>query len=264
MKKVLNFKNKILFIAFLIMIITIINVFNSTSVYGFITSNEVDKSKVGTSGVGYDSDGTYYYYYYNSDGRRIYVKYVKGSDGKWSLDLSSDSDRMEFNKETSNAGVSSSSIKNNLTDKEMKKTAKKLSNPVQQIEDPTSSSSSSSSAYSSTSDPQSKTYSSGEDMAQDIFNSGKNFINEGSAESTINKKDIQDKLLPIANVIVYIATGVFLVVGSILGVRYMLAQDMQERAQIQKNLLWFVIAMAIVYGGVGIYNIVVRILNGLF
>lgn len=127
-----------------------------------------------------------------------------------------------------------------------------------------SGSSSSSSAYSSSSSTEAKTYSSGEDMAQDIFNSGKKFINEGSAESTINKKDIQDKLLPIANVIVYIATGVFLVVGSILGVRYMLAQDMQERAQIQKNLLWFVIAMAIVYGGVGIYNIVVRILNGLF
>lgn len=124
--------------------------------------------------------------------------------------------------------------------------------------------SSSSSTYSSSSNTDAKTYSSGEDMAKDIFDSGKNFINEGSAESTINKKDIQDKLLPIANVIVYIATGVFLVVGSILGVRYMLAQDMQERAQIQKNLLWFVIAMAIVYGGVGIYNIVVKILNGLF
>lgn len=124
--------------------------------------------------------------------------------------------------------------------------------------------SSSSSTYSSSSNTDAKTYSSGEDMAKDIFDSGKNFINEGSAESTINKKDIQDKLLPIANVIVYIATGVFLVVGSILGVRYMLAQDMQERAQIQQNLLWFVIAMAIVYGGVGIYNIVVKILNGLF
>ena len=124
--------------------------------------------------------------------------------------------------------------------------------------------SSSSSTYSSSSNTDAKTYSSGEDMAKDIFDSGKNFINEGSAESTINKKDIQDKLLPIANVIVYIATGVFLVVGSILGVRYMLAQDMQERAQIQENLLWFVIAMAIVYGGVGIYNIVVKILNGLF
>jgi len=124
--------------------------------------------------------------------------------------------------------------------------------------------SSSSSTYSSSSNTDAKTYSSGEDMAKDIFDSGKNFINEGSAESTINKKDIQDKLLPIANVIVYIATGVFLVVGSILGVKYMLAQDMQERAQIQENLLWFVIAMAIVYGGVGIYNIVVKILNGLF
>lgn len=95
--------------------------------------------------------------------------------------------------------------------------------------------SSSSSTYSSSSNTDAKTYSSGEDMAKDIFDSGKNFINEGSAESTINKKDIQDKLLPIANVIVYIATGVFLVVGSILGVRYMLAQDMQERAQIQKK-----------------------------
>lgn len=146
---------------------------------------------------------------------------------------------------TDGAGVSSS------TDTKKKK-------------DSDSGSSSSSSAYSSSSDTKAKTYSSGEDMAKDIFDSGKKFINEGSAESTINKKDIQDKLLPIANVIVYIATGVFLVVGSILGVRYMLAQDMQERAQIQKNLLWFVIAMAIVYGGVGIYNIVVRILNGLF
>ena len=109
-----------------------------------------------------------------------------------------------------------------------------------------------------------KTYSSGEGMASDIINSSKNFINEGKNESPISSGDITEKLMPEANIIVYIATGVFVVVGAILGLKYMIAQDMQERAQIKKNLIWFVVAMVIVYGGVGIYNIVVNILNNIF
>ena len=55
-----------------------------------------------------------------------------------------------------------------------------------------------------------------------------------------------------------------MVVGAILGIKYMLAPDANERAKIKSNLIWFVIAMFIVYGGVGIYNIVIRTLNGIF
>lgn len=94
--------------------------------------------------------------------------------------------------------------------------------------------------------------------------SGSDFINKGKENQVISIEDIQKNLLPIANIIVYIATGVFLVVGAILGIKYMLAPDANERAKIKSNLIWFVIAMFIVYGGVGIYNIVIRTLNGIF
>lgn len=106
--------------------------------------------------------------------------------------------------------------------------------------------------------------SSGETTASEIISSGKNFIDMGKNNSVIDQQDILDSLLPIANIVVYIATGVFLVTGAILGLKYMLAESAQDRANIKKSLIWFVIAMFIVYGGVGIYNIVVSILNGLF
>ncbi len=100
--------------------------------------------------------------------------------------------------------------------------------------------------------------------ASSIISSGSDFINKGKENQVIDQQDILDSLIPIANIIVYIATGVFLVVGAILGLKYMLAESMQDRANIKKSLIWFVVAMFIVYGGVGIYNIVVSILNGLF
>lgn len=118
--------------------------------------------------------------------------------------------------------------------------------------------------YSGTSDTTTKTYGSGEEMASDIKKQADDFIDQGKNQSPISSRDITENLMPIANIIVYIATGVFIVVGAILGLKYMLAQDMQERAQIKKNLIWFVVAMIIVYGGVGIYNVVVSILNGIF
>ena len=100
--------------------------------------------------------------------------------------------------------------------------------------------------------------------SEGIMQSGSDFINKGKENQVISIEDIQKNLLPIANIIVYIATGVFLVVGAILGIKYMLAPDANERAKIKSNLIWFVIAMFIVYGGVGIYNIVIRTLNGIF
>ena len=94
--------------------------------------------------------------------------------------------------------------------------------------------------------------------------SGSDFINKGKENQVISIEDIQKNLLPIANIIVYIATGVFLVVGEILGIKYMLAPDANERAKIKSNLIWFVIAMFIVYRGVGIYNIDIRTIKVIF
>lgn len=86
------------------------------------------------------------------------------------------------------------------------------------------------------------------------------FINAGKNDQKINAQTAKEKILPIANMLVGIATVVFLIVGGILGLQYML-NGANERAQLKQKLIWFVIAVVVVYGATGIFNIAVNIMT---
>ena len=90
-----------------------------------------------------------------------------------------------------------------------------------------------------------------------IQSSAENFLQTGKDNQKITAATAKDKILPIANMLVAIATVVFLIVGGIMGVQYMIS-GANERAQLKTKLIWFVIAVVVVYGAAGIFNIADR------
>ena len=94
----------------------------------------------------------------------------------------------------------------------------------------------------------------------DIKGEASGFISKGEANQKIKFEDAVKDLLPIGQVLVGVATIAFLVTGSIMGVKYMMS-GANEKAQLKQKLIWFVVAMVLVYGAVGIYNLVVTIMS---
>ncbi len=116
----------------------------------------------------------------------------------------------------------------------------------------TDSSGSSSSSSSSTS--------SGSLSWSSIIQKGKNFISSGNSEQKINQSQVENDLLPLARILMGIAILVLLIVGAILGVKYMIA-GADEKAGIKEKLVWYVISAVLIFGAVAIFNIAVTVLN---
>lgn len=92
-----------------------------------------------------------------------------------------------------------------------------------------------------------------------IQSSAEGFLQTGKNNQKIDASTAKTKILPIANMLVAIATVVFLIVGGIMGLQYMIS-GANERAQLKQKLIWFVISVVVVYGSAGIFNIAVSIM----
>lgn len=94
----------------------------------------------------------------------------------------------------------------------------------------------------------------------DIFKSGKEFIDKGSQDPQITTNDAIKAFIPVGVTLVGIATIVLVIVGLIMGVKYMIA-GANEKAQLKQKLIYFVISVVLVYGASGIFAIVIQIFN---
>ncbi len=88
------------------------------------------------------------------------------------------------------------------------------------------------------------------------------FINRGKQNQTITTKDAITSLLPVGRLLVGIATIVLVIVGSIMGVKYMIA-GANEKAQLKQKLIYYVISVVLVYGAIGIFTMVVGLMNSI-
>ncbi len=96
----------------------------------------------------------------------------------------------------------------------------------------------------------------------DIISDGDEFINKGS-KPKISQQEAINQFLPIGRILVQIATVVLVIVGLILGIKYMLS-GADQKANVKQKLIWYVVSVALVYGAVGIFNIVTSIVNNIF
>lgn len=93
----------------------------------------------------------------------------------------------------------------------------------------------------------------------EIMKMARNFILIGEKEDVLPLSEVENNLLGLAGIIMGIAVCVLLVVGPIMGVKYMIS-GADEKANLKQKLVWYVIAAVLIFGAVGIYNIVVRIM----
>ena len=96
----------------------------------------------------------------------------------------------------------------------------------------------------------------------DIFSAGKGFIDKGSQGAPISTDDAINEFVPVGITLVGIATIVLVVVGLIMGVKYMIA-GANEKAQLKQKLIYYVISVVLVYGATGIFALVIQVFNNI-
>lgn len=96
----------------------------------------------------------------------------------------------------------------------------------------------------------------------DIFSQGQSFIDRGD-KPVITEDEAIKQFVSIGKILVQVATVVLVVVGLILGIKYMLS-GADEKAKIKEKLIWYVISIVLVYGAVGIFYTVKRIMENIF
>ena len=98
---------------------------------------------------------------------------------------------------------------------------------------------------------------------QNIKDAGDNFLHQGSASSPITTEEAWQELLPIAQILLAIASVVLVIAYMYLGIQYMIT-DPQGKADIKQKLIGLVIATVIIYGGVGLFTIIINLFNSIF
>lgn len=94
----------------------------------------------------------------------------------------------------------------------------------------------------------------GETEGSDIIAEGKNFT---EATPVITIEEVISKVIPIGRILVAIATGVVIIVGLIMGLKYMIA-GADEKANLKEKLIWYIISIAIIFGAVSIVTIITK------
>ena len=96
----------------------------------------------------------------------------------------------------------------------------------------------------------------------DIKQSADNWLNKGSQNTPITTEEAWTKLIPVGRILVSIASVILVVCYMYLGIKYMMA-DPSGKADVKQRLIYLVIATVLIYGGVGIFTVVVNLMNSI-
>ena len=97
----------------------------------------------------------------------------------------------------------------------------------------------------------------------DIKDAGDSFRSQGSTSSPITTQEAWDTLKPIAQILLAIASVVLVIAYMYLGIQYMIT-DPSGKADIKQKLMGLVIATLLIYGGIGIFTIIINLFNSIF
>ena len=99
--------------------------------------------------------------------------------------------------------------------------------------------------------------------ASTMLEDADDWLEKGAQNPPITPEDVWPELLPIAQML--IGFGAVVVLGCFmwLGIKYM-TTDPSGKAHIKQKLIGLVIATVIIFGGIGIFTIIVNEFNGIF
>ena len=94
----------------------------------------------------------------------------------------------------------------------------------------------------------------------DIFDSGKQFIEEGKekSENVIDERQLQQEVNKIYNILFSLGVVLSVIVGAILGIKFMFG-SIEQQVKVKEVLLPYVLACIIIFGAFGIWKIVIEI-----
>ena len=98
----------------------------------------------------------------------------------------------------------------------------------------------------------------------EIFNGAYNFMEAGksSGQSIIKNQEIHKASDLIYNTLLIIGIVVVVIVGTVLGIKYM-TSAVEEQAKIKETLVPFVVGTVIIFGAFGIWKLVTGILENI-
>lgn len=100
-------------------------------------------------------------------------------------------------------------------------------------------------------------------LLSDSVKNGKSFLDSSSnSKSTVNidEKKFASLSNDIYRTLLIISFVVVAVIGIVLGIKFMLA-GVEEKADVKKSLIVFLIGAGVAYGAFGIWSVVVNALN---
>ena len=93
-----------------------------------------------------------------------------------------------------------------------------------------------------------------------VIEGGKKFIEERQDDVTVTPAELSNVSGQVYNILISIAVVVVIVVGIFLGIKFMFA-GVDEKADVKKSLIIYVIGSVVVFGAFGIWSALVTILN---
>lgn len=89
------------------------------------------------------------------------------------------------------------------------------------------------------------------------------WINKGAASNPISADKVASVLKPVANILLAIGSVLIVIMGVVMGIKYLSASPDQQ-GQLKKQLFGLFVSAVVLYGAYGIWQIVYLILKELF
>lgn len=96
--------------------------------------------------------------------------------------------------------------------------------------------------------------------SESIKDRGDSFLQAGTTVSAPDPTGMKDGINDIAGILTGIGVALVVIVGVVLGIQFMMG-GMEEQAKIKQALIPYAIGSVVIFGALGIWQIVVRILN---
>ena len=96
--------------------------------------------------------------------------------------------------------------------------------------------------------------------ASSIIGDANQWLNDGASDSKISTDEAWK---PIGQILVAIGSVVLVICFMYLGIKYMSA-DPSGKADVKQKLIGLVIATVVIYGGIGLFTIIINVMNGIF
>lgn len=91
----------------------------------------------------------------------------------------------------------------------------------------------------------------------DMQKKAKSFFNKGKpeADKILPQNTLEEKFIPIGQILVTAASVILLVVTLIMAIKYITANP-EQRGKLKQQLIGLVISIVVIYGAVGIWSVV--------